>query len=39
MNIIIAIVISIIVYFGLILVMKGIKQDEFKLFKAMFGKN
>jgi O-antigen/teichoic acid export membrane protein len=38
-NIIITIIISTIIYFGLILVLKGIKKEEFNLFKAMFGKN
>ncbi len=37
-NIIITVIISIAVYFVLILVMKGIKNEEFQLFKEMLGK-
>lgn len=37
-NIIITVIISIMVYFALILVLKGIKTEEFQLFKEMFRK-
>ena len=38
MSIVISVIISIVVYFALILVFKGIKTEEFQLFKEMFRK-
>ncbi|MCC7564060.1 MAG: oligosaccharide flippase family protein [Methanobacterium sp.] len=38
MNIVITVIISVLVYFALILALKGIKTEEFQLFKEMFRK-
>jgi len=37
MNIVITVIISIVVYFGLIIVLKAIKKEEFQFFKEIFG--
>jgi O-antigen/teichoic acid export membrane protein len=39
LNIIIAVIISAVVYFGLLIILKGIEKEEFQFFKEMLGKN